>query len=201
MNRAACLLLPLALILAGCGQSAPSGIVGPPPLPSGVTVKFAPAPAGSYLALLTDEDEASEVVYQQRVDTGATSAAPNLNDWAKLSERAAALTLPGGETTKARLLFLKWGMWQDKNGNGEPDAGEWLDRMTHDRVVYASQDMQARFTTESPKMRQFWSFTQGWSRAEHYVYLPAGSDTYIRESKSTGYGVYELHEDTPITSM
>ncbi len=73
--------------------------------------------------------------------------------------------------------------------------------MTHDRVAYASQPFTAIFRTVTPDMQQTWKLSGGWSRAEHYVYLPEGSKTYIRSLESAGVQRYTLHVDTPITSQ
>lgn len=191
----------LTSALVSCGQngSAPD-LGGLPPLPSGITVRFDAAPANTYLTLSTDEDAASKVVYVRAVPTGATSYTPDLNDWKALSKDAQPLSLPGGQTTPA-VLFLKWGMFQDKNSNGKPDDGEWLDRMTHDRVAYAEKAFQAEF--DSPgNMRQSWTIAAGWSRAEHYVYAPREDKyDYRRLSRSTAAWDFWLHTATPVTSM
>ena len=46
-----------------------------------------------------------------------------------------------------------------------------------------------------------WSLREGWSRAEHEVYLPLGSRTYRRSLRSAEVQQYTLHVPTPITSQ
>ncbi len=138
-------LLTSALVSCGQGSPAPD-LGGLPPLATGITVRFDAAPADTYLTLST---EGGEVVYQKAVGEGARSFTPDLNDWRNLSSRAAPIKLSSGVTTEA-LLFLKWGMFQDKNKSGKPDDGEWLDRMTHDRVAYAEKAVKVEFDTETP---------------------------------------------------
>ena len=194
-------LTVLGAALMSCGQQANTpNLGGLPPLDTGITVRFDAAPDNTYLTLSTDEDAASKVVYQKAVPTGARDFKPDLNDWKALSKDAVALTLPGGQTTPA-VLFLKWGMFQDKNSNGKPDAGEWLNRMTHDRVTYADKAFQAEF--DGPEgMHQSWSIQSGWSRAEHYVYAPLeGKDDFRRFSRSTTFWEFTLHVETPLSSM
>lgn len=184
--------------LVSCAQQgAGPDLGGLPPLPSGITVRFDAAPANTYLTLST---EGGEVVYQKAVNEGAMSFTPDLNDWRSLSSRAAAIKLNTGVTTEP-LLFLKWGMFQDKNKSGKPDEGEWLDRMTHDRVAYAEKAFRVEFDTETPPMHHVWALSQGWSRAEHYVYRPLGSSTFQRLSRSTAAWDFWLHPATPVTSM
>ena len=196
-------LTVLGSALMSCGQQANTpNLGGLPPLDTGITVRFDAAPDNTYLTLSTDEDAASKVVYQKAVPTGARDFKPDLNDWKALSKDAVALTLPGGQTTPA-VLFLKWGMFQDKNSNGKPDAGEWLNRMTHDRVTYADKAFQAEF--DGPEgMHQSWSIQSGWSRAEHYVYAPLegnGKYDFRRFSRSTPAWDFTLHVETPLSSM
>lgn len=201
MNRLTLLTLG-SLLLAACSQSAPGG--ERPPLESGIEVRFPPAPTDAFLSLLT---EGGESVYQVRVDAGKTSVSVDGSKWASQSAKALPLLdfLPGdagpagvsAEGIKAN--FLHWVMWQDKNSDGKRDSGETLDLMTHDRVVYVSQNAEVKFS--STNMQQVWRFTAGWSRAEHYVYLPKGSSTYQRSLTSSGLQRYELHVPTPVTSQ
>ncbi|MDO4245099.1 MAG: hypothetical protein Q4C89_03655 [Deinococcus sp.] len=190
------IVLTSALVSCGQNGSAPD-LGGLPPLATGITVRFDAAPANTYLTLST---EGGEVVYQKAVSEGAMSFAPDLNDWRSLSSRAAPIKLNTGVTTEP-LLFLKWGMFQDKNTNGKPDEGEWLDRMTHDRVAYAEKAVKVEFDTETPAMHHVWTLNQGWTRAEHYVYRPLGSSTFQRLSRSTAAWDFWLHTATPVTSM
>lgn len=189
-------VLTSALVSCGQNSSAPD-LGGLPPLATGITVRFDAAPADTYLTLST---EGGEVVYQKAVGEGARSFTPDLNDWRNLSSRAAPIKLSSGVTTEA-LLFLKWGMFQDRNKSGKPDDGEWLDRMTHDRVAYAEKAVKVEFDTEAPPMHHLWTLNQGWSRAEHYVYRPLGSGTFQRLSRSTALWDFWLHPATPLTSM
>ena len=196
----------LALGLSACGQgTADTSVPGLPPLPTGVEVRFPAAPANTYLSLTTD---AGESVYQLPVTAGQTSAAPNPLQWRAASERAvAAETLvPQGVTASlspggVKALLLHWVMWQDKNSDGKQDSGEALDLMTHDRVAYASAALRVTFQTTSPDMTQVWALREGWSRAEHEVYLPLGSQTYRRSLRSADVQQYTLHVTTPITSQ
>ena len=194
-------LVLLGAALVSCGQQSNTpNLGGLPPLDSGVTVRFAPAPENTFLTLSTGEGDESKVVYQRAVPAGARSFKPDLNDWKALSGRATSLTLPGGQTTPP-VLFLEWGMYQDQNANGQPDEGEWLDRMTHDRVAYAEKGFQASFDT-SGNMHQVWNIAPGWSRAEHYVYAPLdGESDFVRFSRSTTLWDFTLHVQTPLSSM
>lgn len=195
-------ILTLALgsvLLAACGQSAVGS--GRPELSSGIEVRFPAAPTGTYLSLLT---EGGESVYQVPVAAGKTSLSVDGSKWAAQSAKALPLLdflpvagITGLDGIKAN--FLHWMMWQDKNSDGKMNDGEALDLMTHDRVVYVSQPAEVKFS--SPNMNQVWKFTQGWSRAEHYVYLPKGSSTYQRSLTSSGLQRYELHVTTPVTSQ
>nr|WP_246581106.1 hypothetical protein [Deinococcus aestuarii] len=203
------LLALLAAALTACGSSS-SSTGGRPPLPSGVEVRHPAAPIGGtvYLNLLT---ESGESVFQQAVTAGATSTAVNVNpaSWqgpVSLAQPVESLLPAGAEGVQVsapgtRVLFLRWLMWQDRNSSGTRDPGEALDLMTHDRVVYAAGAVNVSFTTAEPKMLQRWQLGQGWGRAEHFVYLPLGSDTYRRSLESQGLQRYELHVPTPITSQ
>lgn len=188
----------LGAALSSCASNSPGpDLGGLPTLPSGIVVRFGPAPAKTYLTLQT---EGGEVVYQKAVTEGATSFKPDLNDWKALSSRAEAVALPSGFNTEP-LLFLKWGMFADVNSNGKPDEGEWLDRMTHDRVVYAEKALNTEFETEVPPVRQQWNFAAGWSRAAHYVYAPLSGTKFQRELRTNALWDFWLHPTTPITSM
>ena len=191
-----------AVLLASCSAANSGG--ERPPLESGIEVRFPPAPTDAFLSLLT---AGGESVYQVRVDAGKTSVSVDGSKWASQSAKALPLLdfLPGdagpagvsAEGIKAN--FLHWVMWQDKNSDGKRDSGETLDLMTHDRVVYVSQNAEVKFST--PSMNQVWKLNQGWSRAEHYVYLPKDSGTYKRFLTSSGLQRYELHVPTPVTSQ
>ena len=206
MNRLP-LLIP-ALVLAACGAapSAPDG--GRPPLPTGVEVRFPAAPAGSFLTLVTAQGES---VYEVPVPAGTTVLAVNPARWAGASARAQELStlLPAGmvagsltqSTPGARVTLLEWLMWRDHNSNGTRDEGEKLALMSHDRVVYSTQAADVSFRSASPEMQQRWTFEAGWSRAEHYVYLPLNSATYQRSLSSAATDRYTLHEPTPVTSQ
>ncbi|CAM3699794.1 hypothetical protein [Deinococcus frigens] len=199
----------LGLLLAACSagnSAAPDG--GRPPLPTGVEVRFPAAPTNAYLSLLTEDGTG---VYQVSVPAGATSAEVDPARWQAEEKNAqdVSLLLPAGTVEgslkgsigDAMARFLRWTMWQDKNANGIRDDGETLDLMTHDRVAYASQPFTAIFKTTPPDMQQSWKLAAGWSRAEHYVYLPRGSKTYIRSLETVKLQRYILHVETPITSQ
>lgn len=205
VTAAALLVLGLALGLSACGQGTGASQPGLPPLPTGVEVRFPAAPANTYLSLMTD---AGESVYQIPVPQGQTSVAPDPSRWRAASERAvAAETLvPQGVTASlspsgVKALLLHWVMWQDKNSDGKQGEGEALDLMTHDRVAYASAALRVTFQTASPDMTQVWALREGWSRAEHEVYLPLDSKTYRRSLRSAEVQRYTLHVTTPITSQ
>lgn len=205
MKRA--LALPLTLLggalLASCASNSGDGS-SRPQLPSGISVRFPAAPANAYLSLLTDADES---VYQLAVPAGSTSIAVDSSKWAAQSAKAKPILdfLPenagpaGISVADVKANLLHWVMWQDKNTNGKRDTGETLDLMTHDRVAYASQAVEVKFST--PNMTQVWKLNEGWSRAEHYVYLPKGSSTYQRTLSSAGLQRYDLHVSTPVTSQ
>lgn len=198
----------LGLLLAACSasNSAPDG--GRPPLPTGVEVRFPAAPANAYLSLLTED---GRNVYQRAVPAGATATEVSPGGWKDEEKNAqdVALLLPAGivegsvtaNVGDAKARLLRWVMWQDRNTNGTRDDGETLNLMTHDRVAYASQPFTLTFRTAAPNMRQTWQLKAGWSRAEHYVHLPQGTDTYLRSLESNPVQRYTLHVDTPITSQ
>lgn len=211
MNRAAFSLLLLGLSLTACSAGNSGGSTdNRPPLPTGVEVRHPAAPSGAsvYLNLLTD---AGESVYQKAVIAGSTKTEVDPTAWKARSTLAQPTEslLPAGATgvtvskTGVPLLFLHWVMWQDRDGNGQRSDAETLDLMSHDRAVYAAEAVEATFTTENPRMVQRWQFAQGWSRAEHYVYLPLNetTPTYRRSLESNGLQRYELHVATPITSQ
>ncbi|MDV6375669.1 hypothetical protein [Deinococcus arenicola] len=199
----------LGLLLASCSAGSPAAPDGGrPPLPTGVEVRFPAAPVGAYLTLLSDDNKS---VYQLPVTAGATRAEVDPAQWQTrqqedLAQDVAVLLPPdivegGLNAGDARVRFLRWAMWQDNNANGVRDAGETLNLMTHDRVAYNTQAFAGTFKTATPDMRQTWKLAGGWSRAEHYVYLPRGSTTYIRSLQSATLQRYTLHVETPITSQ
>lgn len=203
------LLTLLGLTLTACsggGTGGPTG--GRPPLPTDVEVRHPAAPSGAsvYLNLLTD---AGESVYQKAVTAGSTRTEVDPTAWKARSTLAQPIEalLPSGATnvsvskTGVPVLFLHWVMWQDRDGNGQRSEAETLDLMSHDRAVYAAEAVSASFTTAAPNMMQRWRFAPGWSRAEHYVYLPKGDTTYRRSLETAGLQRYELHVTTPVTSQ
>ncbi|GGS11410.1 hypothetical protein [Deinococcus sedimenti] len=209
MSRAvwwpAAILLGAALTACGAPSSPADPTGGRPPLPSGVEVRFPAAPANAYLSLVTAQGES---VYQVAVPVGKTATDVDPLKWMTQSARAVDATtlIPAGasvtvQPVNAKVLLLEWLMWQDRNANGTLDVGEALPLMTHDRVAYASGPVTAEFTTVTPNMRQRWMLAQGWSRAEHYVYLPLGSATYQRSLSTATIQRYTLHEPTPLTSQ
>lgn len=191
-----------AVLLASCSAANSGG--ERPPLESGIEVRFPAAPTGAYLSLLT---EGGESVYQVPVEAGKTSVSVDGTKWTAQSANAQPLPNfrpadagPAGVSADGiKANFLHWVMWQDRNSDGKMNEGEALDLMTHDRVVYVSQNAEMKFST--PDTVQVWKFTQGWSRAEHYVYLPKGGSTYQRSLTSSGLQRYELHVPTPVTSQ
>lgn len=197
------LLLLGALILSACGQSAgsPGTGSGRPELPTGIEVRFPAAPANAYLNLMT---ESGNSIYQLSVPEKATSIPVDSTKWVTQSANAVAIEnyLPANATAKpaeTKVVFLHWMMWRDANQNGKMDAGEQLDLMTHDRVVYAAQAVTAEYTTNN--IHQLWSFRAGWSRAGHYVYLPIGAAYFERRFESSLPERYELHVPTPESSQ
>ncbi|WP_237724656.1 hypothetical protein [Deinococcus alpinitundrae] len=201
-------LLLLGAVLSACGQSnAATG--GRPELPTDSEVRHPAAPKGSpvFLSLLTDSNES---LYQVSVTADAASTKINL---LALGDKYQGRTVPisaalpeGAVDVKvsdsaAKVLLLHWVMWQDKNSNGQLDGGESLPLLTHDRVVYADRAVNVTFQTLTPDMLQSWNFATGWSRAEHFVYQPLGTQTYRRSLKTNGLNRFELHLPTPITSM
>ena len=207
LNLAAPLLL--GALLSACGQSSNAATGGRPDLPTDSEVRHPAAPKGApvFLNLLTD---ANESLYQVSVAADTTSTKVNplaLGDKyqgrtvpisAALPEDAADVKV---SDSAARLLLLHWVMWQDKNSNGQLDGGESLPLLTHDRVVYADRAVNVTFQTLTPDMLQSWNFAAGWSRAEHFVYQPLGTQTFRRSLKTNGLNRFELHLPTPITSM
>ncbi|GAA5513797.1 hypothetical protein Dcar01_02544 [Deinococcus carri] len=199
-------LLGLALSACGAGPSSPTG--GRPELPSGVEVRHPAAPGGTsvYLSLLT---EGGEKVYQKAASAGTTRTEVDPAAWQNRASLATPVEgwIPAGaadvtvSAPATPVLFLHWVMWQDRNSNGQRDAGEDLDLMTHDRVAYAEKAVTVDFRTAEPNMVQHWQLAAGWSRAEHYVYLPQKSSTYRRSLQTQGLGRYELHVPTPIISQ
>lgn len=208
MNR----LIPPSLLgllsLTACGASAPGAPDGGrPPLPSGVEVRFPAAPANAYLNLLTEDGTS---VYQISVAAGKTSTEVDPTGLSKLIDEAKPVSswLPAGvqgtpvvSAPDAKLNFLRWMMWQDRNSDGVRQAGEELPLMTHDRVAYASEAVTVSFQTTTPNMKQTWKLAAGWSRAEHYVYLPRDTTTYLRSLETSALKRYTLHVTTPITSQ
>lgn len=208
MKRSIPLTLLGLLSLSACNSSAPAAPDGGrPPLPSGVEVRFPAAPANAYLNLLKEDGTS---VYQIGVAAGktVTEVDPGGLNTLIAEAKPVAAWLPAGvlgtpvvSAPAAKLNFLHWIMWQDKNNDGVRQATEELPLMTHDRVAYASEPVTVSFQTATPDMKQTWTLAAGWSRAEHFVYLPRGTTTYLRSLESTTLGRYTLHVATPITSQ
>lgn len=201
--KRALFLIPGVVLLASCAQTASDGGSARPNLPTGIEVRFPAAPANAYLSLLT---EANESVYQVSVPAGSTAVAVDSTKWAAQSANAQAVgvflpnqAVASVSTLDAKINLLHWVMWQDKNTDGKMEAGEALDLMTHDRVAYASQAVTVEFTMN--QIHEVWKLTQGWGRAEHYVYLPLDASTYERRLSSNPLQRYELHVETPLTSQ
>lgn len=204
MKRPVLAALLGALTLSACasgGADVPQGSERPN-LPTGVEVRFPAAPANAYLSL---QNDAGQSVYQIGVEQGKTSAAVDPDKWAAQSAAAKDLStlLPEASATidpsGVKAVLLHWVMWQDANQNGKQDEGEALDLMTHDRVAYASAAV--RVEVQGATMHELWKLKAGWSRAEHYVYLPKGKTVYERRFESNGLQRYELHLPTPVTSQ
>lgn len=196
----------LATLLAACGGSAPSAEGGRPALPTGISVQHPAAPANAYLLLL---DENEKTVYQQAVKEGETSTQISHTGWMNDLSAAQPLSSIVPEHTTYRnntqattkVLFYHWRLWHDSNTNGQREAGELLQSMSHDRMVYAEKPIALSYTTSQPKMQQHWNLRSGWNRAEHYVYLPNGHDTYQRIFETAAVPLFKLHIPTPITSQ
>lgn len=198
-------VLPLGLMACGAASTASPG--GRPALPTGAEVRFPAAPTGAYLNLLTD---AGLSVYQISVSAASTSAEVDPAKWVATSSQAVAVEtlIPTGTvgtpTVSApgtKVLLLHWLMWQDKNTNGTRDAGEDLALLSHDRVAYAGAAVTVDFTTATPDMHEKWTLSAGWSRAEHYVFLPSNTATYQRTLSSNTLNRTTLHLPTPVTSQ
>lgn len=206
-------LLLLGGLLAACSMggtaSGPTG-GGRPELPSVSRVSF-PAPLGGEHLYLRLQDEHGTSVYQVGVPGSAREVSIRPGDWMvrqdSLTLHPLSELLPEGATDlqldspDAQVALLEWVVWRDSNANSVLDPGEALDLMTHDRVVYASGPGSARFTTAGPDLRQTWTLTAGWSRAEHYVYRPNAGGPFLRSFQSTASYVFSLHEPTPENSM
>lgn len=205
-------LLALGGLLAACsmgGGGVPTG-GGRPDLPSVSRVSF-PAPLGGDRLYLRLQDENGTSVYQVGVPGSAREVSISPGGWlgkqGGLTLHPLSELLPTGAANvvqsnpSAQAALLEWVVWRDVNANGVLDPGEALDLMTHDRVLYASAPATLSFTTADPDMRQSWALTAGWSRAEHYVYLPDGQSQYLRSFQSTASYVFSLHAPTPDNSM
>ena len=201
--------LLLGSVLTACGASSAPIDGTRPTLPTGAEVRHPAAAVGvaTYLSLAND---AGASVYQIPVtpDSTVTEIDPALLSNKQTGNTVAIETLipptASGVTVSpagAQVLRLHWVMWQDKNSDGQLSEGEALPLLTHDEVVYAGQAVSVSFQTIDPKMAQTWQFSQGWNRAEHYVYLPKGGDTFQRSLTTNALQRYELHQLTPITSM
>lgn len=202
-------LLLLGSLLSACSASSNAATGGRPELPTASEVRHPAAPKGAsvFLSLLT-EDNVS--LYQVSVKADATSTSVNplaLGDNYKGRSVPISDALPAGAVavkisdSTAKVAVLHWLMWQDQNSNGLLDGGESLPLLTHDRVIYADQAVSVTFQTLSPDMLQTWNFSQGWSRAAHFVYQPLKTQTYRRSLETNGLNRFEMHEPTPITSM
>jgi hypothetical protein len=198
-------LLSVGLMACSAASNASPG--GRPPLPTGAEVRFPAAPANAYLNLLTDSGTS---VYQISVPVGNTSVAVDPAQWTATSSQAVPVEtlLPAGvvgtptvSPAGTKVLLLHWLMWHDKNTNGTRDAGEDLALLSHDRVAYASAAVTVDFTTVTPDMHQTWTLGAGWSRAEHYVFLPRGTTTYQRTLSSSAVYRTTLHLPTPEISQ
>lgn len=209
------LLLPLAGALASCGQGAgmiplpPNGL--PPVADAAVTVRFPAQPcADTYFVL---RDEGGVVRSKTPLGAGASCTTLTLAKSDVLSAlgatpRVDARTLvPNGAVNvtvsneTARVAALRPAMFKDADRDGTLDAGEELPLMTHDLLVYAESSFTASFETRGPDVRHTWNVAPEFSRVQHYVYLPFGSQLYRRSMTSTQKLRLELHVPTPVTSM
>ena len=203
-------LVPVALglLLAACAQGGTPSAGGRPELPETSRVAFPAAPGGApvYLSLLTDDGQG---LYQVPVPAGAGEVSVNPAIWQAITPPTvpARSVVPDDaqdvslSNDNARLALFHWTLWQDVNGDGKLQDGEALPLMTHDRVAYASSAFTLSFQDLTPDMQERWSLPAGWSRAQHYVYLPKGSPTYRRSVEGTALYDFALHTPTPVTSM
>lgn len=166
----------------------------------GIIVCFDVVLDNIYLILSIDEDVVSKVVYQKVVLMGVCDFKFDFNDWKVLFKDVVVFILFGGQIILV-VLFLKWGMFQDKNSNGKFDVGEWLNCMIYDCVVYVDKVFQVEFD-EFVVMYQVWNIVFGWSCVEYYVYvLLEGKDDFWCFLCSIMFWDFMLYVEMLLSSM
>ena len=173
--------------------------------------EFPEIPGGAKV-YLQFQDSSGKSARQEELKPGETSkvleiqnlGTPNpANLAAPLSFKPVGATVTKEPTpSSAKIYGLALLIFVDKNASGGFDEGELL-FMTHDRVLYSTAAFTAAYSesVNAKTMTTTVSAEVGWTRLEHFVYLPLGSSEYKRTLTSTGDRTFYLHKPTPETSM
>lgn len=208
------------LLLSVLGILALTACAGTPAADSGgnrptarVTSLFEfPEIPGGAKVYLQFQDSSGKSVRLEELKAGETSRVLEIQNLGTpaAADLAAPLSFkPAGATvvqepspSSAKIYGLAPLIFTDKNGSGSLDDGELL-FMTHDRVLYSTTSFTAAYSEPvgSSTMLTKVSAQTGWTRLEHFVYLPLGSSEYKRTLTSAGDRTFYLHKPTPETSM
>ena len=200
------------LALTSCGGAPSSDAGGSRPTARVTSLFEFPEIATGAKTYLQFRDPAGKSVKQEELKAGETSRVIEIQNLgtpleadlsAPLSFKPADATVVQGPTpSSAKIYGLAPVIYADRNSNGTLDDGELL-LMTHDRVLYSSAAFTAAYSQAvgGKTMTTRVNAQTGWTRLEHYVYLPRDSSEYKRSLTSTVDRTFYLHKVTPETSM
>jgi len=200
------------LALTACASTPAAESGGNRPTPRVTSLfEFPQIPSGPkvYLDFL---DSSGKVMRHEELKAGETSKVLEIQNLGTpaAADLAAPLSFkPTGATVvqetsplSAKIYGLAPIIYTDKNSSSGLDDGELL-FMTHDRVLYATAAFTAAYSEpiNSSTMTTKVSAQTGWTRLEHFVYLPLGSSEYKRSLTSTQDRTFYMHKPTPENSM
>lgn len=208
-------LLPMLMVaatLSACAGTPAADSGGNRPTARVTSLFEFPEIASGSKVYLQFQDSSGKSVRQEELKAGETSKVIEIQNLGTPLDADLAPPLsfkPAGATvvqepspSSARIYGLAPIIYADRNGNGSLDAGELL-FMTHDRVLYSTTSFTAAYSEPvgSTTLTTRVSAQTGWTRLEHFVYLPLGLSEYKRTLTSTGDRTFYLHKPTPETSM
>jgi len=212
MKTSFSLMLMGALALTACASSPAAESGGNRPTARVTSLFEFPEIPGGAKVYLQFQDSSGKSARQEELKAGESSRVLEIQNLGTPleSDLSAPLSFkPAGATvmqepspSSAKIYGLAPLIYTDKNGNGSFDDGELL-YMTHDRVLYSAAAFTAAYSepVTDKTMTTKVSAQQGWTRLEHFVYLPSGSSEYKRSLTSTQDRTFYLHKPTPETSM